>query len=65
MYRAITLKTKFQDEDFELGEVVDAVIRFFDKGKVQVKCTAKAGGEHVFFYDGLEELFDDFDMEEQ
>ena len=35
------LKTKFQDEDFELGEVVDASIMYGCSDKIEVYCTEK------------------------
>ena len=34
-------KTKFQDEDFELGEVVDASIMYGYDDKIEVSCTGK------------------------
>ncbi len=35
------LKTKFQDEDFKLGEVVDASIMYGYADKIEVSCTGK------------------------
>lgn len=35
------LKTKFQDEDFDLGEVVDASIMYGYDDKIEVSCTGK------------------------
>ena len=35
------LKTKFQDEDFDLGEVVDASIMYGYDDKIEVYCTEK------------------------
>ena len=35
------LRTKFQDEDFELGEVVDASIMYGYDDKIEVCCTKK------------------------
>ena len=35
------LKTKFQDEDFDLGEVIDASIMYGYEDKIEVYCTEK------------------------
>ena len=51
------LKTKFQDEDFELGEVVDATI--------STKAKAKQGGEHLFNFSRISELFELFEDYEE
>lgn len=56
------LRTKFQDEDFRLGEVVDAKISdltaYGDNRRFGVKVTAKKGGEHTFFYESVKEFTD-------
>lgn len=62
------LKTKFQDEDFELGEVVDATISTTSLVDTHIKLKAKAkrGGEHMFNFSRISELFEMFeDYEEQ
>ena len=54
------LKTKFQDEDFELGEVVDA--NMFYSGDIRqgfkVVAVAKAGGQHSFYYNSVKDFTD-------
>lgn len=55
------LKTKFQDEDFELGEVVDADVATMPDGRIKLQAAAKAGGFHTFFYDKLEKLYSDWE----
>ena len=56
------LRTKFQDEDFELGEVVNAKISdltvYDDDRRFKVKATARKGGEHTFFYNSIKEFTD-------
>ena len=52
-------KSKFQDEDFELGEVVDAKITTRDR--LQFKCKPKGGGEYTLFYGSLKELCRDWE----
>lgn len=44
------LKTKFQDEDFELGEVADVDIATMPDGRIKAQAVAKAGGLHTFSY---------------
>lgn len=57
------LKTKFQDEDFELGEVVEAEIFVFHgcANKLRVEVCAARGGFHTFYFDSLKELTDMFE----
>lgn len=60
------LKTKFQDEDFELGEVVEAKISTTSlvDTHIKVKCKAKKGGEHLFCFASIKEftdLFEDYE----
>ena len=50
------LRTKFQDEDFELGEVVDADIATMPDGRIKLQVVAKIGGLHTTFYDRLEDF---------
>lgn len=50
------LKTKFQDEDFELGEVVNANIYYCGSDRIKIVATSKRGGEHSFYYESLKEL---------
>ena len=44
------LKTKFQDEDFELGELADVDIATMPDGSIKVQSIAERGGLHTFFY---------------
>ena len=60
------LKTKFQDEDFELGEVVDAKISTTSlvDTHIEVKCKAKKGGEYLFCFESIKEFtewFEDYE----
>ena len=61
------LKTKFQDEDFELGEVVDATISTTSLVDTHIKLKAKAkrGGEHIFNFSRISELFELFEDYEE
>lgn len=60
------LKTKFQDEDFELGESVKAQIRiaWFYK-KIVVLAKARKGGTHSFIYGTLSSFLDDWEGGEE
>lgn len=59
------LKTEFQDEGFEKGEVADVSIATMSDGRIIVRAKAKRGGEHTFYYDSLEVLYNDWsDCEE-
>lgn len=55
------LKTKFQDEDFELGEVVNANIFYAGSDRVKLVATAANGGEHTFYYNSLAHLNEDWE----
>jgi len=55
------LRTKFQDEDFELGEVVDADIATMPDGRIKIQAVAKAGGLHTIFYDKLKDLVEEWE----
>lgn len=55
------LRTKFQDEDFDLGEVVDADVATTPDGFIKFQAEARAGGRHTIFYDTLERLHDDWE----
>lgn len=44
------LKTKFQDEDFDLGEVTDVDIATMPDGRIKAQARAMRGGLHTFFY---------------
>lgn len=55
------LKTKFQDEDFELGEVVDVAIATRPDGGFTLRGEAKAGGLIAFQYHSLKELYDNWE----
>ena len=50
------LKTKFQDEDFDLGEVVNANIYYGGSDRIKIVATSRRGGEHSFYYESLKEL---------
>ena len=52
------LKTKFQDEDFELGEVVDTQIKYAAIQRFKVEAKASSGGLHTFYYDSIKEFTD-------
>jgi hypothetical protein len=59
------LKTKFQDENFELGEVVEADI-FYGGPETSLKVETRAakGGYHTFYCGSLKELnelFEDYE----
>lgn len=59
------LQSKFEDEAFELGEVVDADIATMPDGRIKLQAVAKKGGIHTFFYDRLNEVCSDWqDYEE-
>lgn len=61
------LKTKFQDEDFELGEVVNANIFYSGDTRqgFKVVAVAKAGGECSFYYNSIKDFTDHWeDVEE-
>lgn len=55
------LRTKFQDEDFELGEVVDADVTTTLDDRIILQAVAKAGGLHTIFYDKIEKLYDEWE----
>lgn len=44
------LRTKFQDEDFELGEVTDVDIATTPDGRIKAQAEAMRGGLHTIFY---------------
>ena len=59
------LKTVFQDENFKLGEVADVSMATIPDGRIVARATAKVGGEHTFYYDSLEAVYNDWkDYEE-
>lgn len=56
------LKTKFQDEDFDLGEVVEANIYYGGNGRIKVIVEPAKGGIVTFYFEslkGLNEMFED------
>lgn len=58
------LKTKFQDEDFDLGEVVEANIYHGGNGGVKVIAEPTKGGMITFYFKtlkGLNEMFEDYE----
>lgn len=55
------LKTKFQDEDFELGEVIDVTIATRPDGGFILRGEAKAGGSMTFSYKSLKELYENWE----
>lgn len=57
----MNLRTKFQDEDFELGEVVDgAIIGCLGKHEEEIRVIAIAakGGQHTFYYSSIKDFTD-------
>ena len=59
------LRTKFQDEDFELGEVVDAQIAYAHLQRFKVEAKAKKGGLHIFYYDSVKDFTDHWEVMEE
>lgn len=58
------LKTKFQDEDFDLGEVVEANVYHGGNGRIKVIAEAAKGGDHTFYFEtlkGMNEMFEDYE----
>jgi hypothetical protein len=56
------LKTKFQDEDFDLGEVVEANVYYGGSGRVKVIAEPVKGGMITFYFEtlkGMNEMFED------
>ena len=56
------LRTKFQDEDFNLGEVVEANVYYGGNGRVKVIAEPAKGGMITFYFEslkGLNEMFED------
>lgn len=55
------LETKFQDENFKLGEVADVDIATMPDGRIKAQAEAKSGGVHTFFYDDLKTFANDWE----
>lgn len=58
------LKTKFQDEDFDLGEVVEANIYHGGSGRFKVIAEPAKGGIITFYFEtlrGMNEMFEDYE----
>lgn len=58
------LKTKFQDEDFALGEVVDANVYYGGSERIKMVAETAKGGAHTFYFRTLKELngmFEDYE----
>ena len=58
------LKTRFQDEDFDLGEVVEGVIVEClgkHEKELRVIATAAKGGQHTFYYSSIKKFMDDWE----
>lgn len=56
------LKTKFQDEDFDLGEVVEANVYYGGSGRIKVIAEPAKGGVITFYFEtlkGMNEMFED------
>lgn len=56
------LKTKFQDEVFDLGEVVEADIYYGGSGRIKVIAEPVRGGMITFYFEtlkGMNEMFED------
>ena len=54
------LRTKFQDEDFELGEEVRATIDG-NYNKIVVFIDKEGGGSHTFYYKYIDDFYEDFE----
>ncbi len=57
------LRTKFQDEDFNPGEVVEANIYYGGSGRIKVITKPTKGGIITFYFKtlkGLNEMFEDY-----
>ena len=52
------LETKFQDEDFELGEVVIAIINLDIHDKIEVQALKHSGGIVAYRYDSIKDFTD-------
>ena len=56
------LRTKFEDDDFKLGEVVVAnIVSPFTKDELKICCRAGAGGLHTFIYHSIAEVLEDWE----
>ena len=58
------LKTKFQDEDFDLGEVVEANIYYGGSRRIKVIAEPAKSGTITFYFEslkGLNEMFEDYE----
>lgn len=58
------LKTKFQDEDFDLGEVVEANIYHGGSGRFKVIAEPAKGGIITFYFEtlkGMNEMFEGYE----
>lgn len=58
------LKTKFQDEDFDFGEIVEGVVVEClgkHEEKIRVIATAAKGGQHTFYYSSIKKFMDDWE----
>lgn len=59
------LKTKFQDEYFRLGEVIEADIHYGGNGSLEVEAKTRMDGHRVFYCKSLKELNDLFEDHEE
>lgn len=55
------LKTKFQDDGLELGEVADVNIATMPDGRIKAQAIAETGVIHTFFYDKLQTFWNDWE----
>lgn len=55
------LRARFQDEDFDFGEVVDADITTTPDGFIKFQAAAEAGGRITIIYDTLERFCSDWE----
>lgn len=58
------LKTKFQDENFDLGEVVEANVFYGGSGKAKIIAGSAEGGMSTFYFEtlkGMNEMFEDYE----
>ena len=64
---SIKLISKFQDEDFEVGEIVNAITSITSDGtnRIMILATADKGGLHTKFYDTLLDFSEDWKFYEK
>lgn len=56
------LRAKFEDDDFRLGEVVEAdIVSHFNKDELKIYCRAEAGGLHALIYHSIAEFLEEWE----